>query len=76
MDIIIYIDFNYQVSYSVKFQCINKKCTMNYSYFPIIYKSEYDLLEIRDKLLDNNVIPRSYFYPSLNKLPYVQDTDV
>ncbi|QUH30227.1 DegT/DnrJ/EryC1/StrS family aminotransferase [Vallitalea guaymasensis] len=63
-------------NYSVKFQCINKKCTMNYSYFPIIFKSEYDLFKIRDKLLDNNVIPRRYFYPSLNKLPYVQDADV
>lgn len=61
---------------SLRFQDINKKCTMNYSYFPIIFKSEEELIRVRDRLLENGIMPRRYFYPSLNKLPYVQDEQV
>ncbi|MFN9596653.1 MAG: DegT/DnrJ/EryC1/StrS family aminotransferase [Bacteroidota bacterium] len=43
----------------------------NNSYFPIIFKSEKDLLNAQVELNSNNIFPRRYFYPSLNKLPYV-----
>jgi len=29
-------------------------------------KDEYQLLEVIDKLQDNNIFPRRYFYPSLD----------
>ncbi|GKX30821.1 aminotransferase DegT [Vallitalea longa] len=61
---------------SIKYQVINNKCSMNYCYFPIILKSEVELLKIRDKLIDNEIIPRRYFYPSLNTLPYVKNCSV
>jgi len=47
----------------------------NYSYYPIIFESEDDLLAIERKLKENNIVPRRYFYPSLNKLPYVNNLD-
>ena len=38
---------------------------INFSYFPCVLKNESSLLEILDKLKDNNIFPRRYFYPDL-----------
>ncbi|MBS1745659.1 MAG: DegT/DnrJ/EryC1/StrS family aminotransferase [Bacteroidetes bacterium] len=43
----------------------------NYSYFPVIFKSENLLLKAMIALKEMDIIPRRYFYPSLNKLPYL-----
>lgn len=43
----------------------------NYAYYPIILRTEKDLLKIVDELNKENIIPRRYFYPSLNTLDYV-----
>lgn len=38
----------------------------NYSYFPVIFDSEERLLQIEQKLKENNIYARRYFYPSVN----------
>ena len=38
----------------------------NYSYFPLIFESEEELLKVERKLNDNQIYPRRYFYPSVN----------
>jgi len=38
----------------------------NYSYFPIIFNTENELLIIENKLKDNNIFARRYFFPSVN----------
>lgn len=43
----------------------------NYSYFPVVFKSENVLMRVFSRLNENNIFPRRYFYPSLNTLPYV-----
>jgi dTDP-4-amino-4,6-dideoxygalactose transaminase len=43
----------------------------NYAYFPIFFQDEKVLLTVREKLSLQNVNTRRYFYPSLNKLPYI-----
>lgn len=43
----------------------------NYSYYPVIFESEEQLLRIEKKLNENKIIPRRYFYPSLNTIEYV-----
>ncbi len=43
----------------------------NYSYYPIIFKSEEALLKAMKELNDNWIYPRRYFYPSLSTLPFV-----
>jgi len=50
---------------------IREHTQWNYSYYPVTFESEAKLLEIQQKLTDKNIIPRRYFYPSLNTLPYV-----
>ncbi len=44
----------------------------NYSYYPVIFKNEAQLLAIQKKLNEHQIFPRRYFYPSLNTMPYVQ----
>ncbi|MCS7029472.1 MAG: DegT/DnrJ/EryC1/StrS family aminotransferase [Bacteroidia bacterium] len=56
---------------SIRFLKIRDETEWNYSYFPIILSSEDQLLHIREILRKNNIFPRRYFYPSLNKLPYL-----
>lgn len=43
----------------------------NYGYYPIVFKSEADLLKIKAHLFANEINTRRYFYPSLNELPYL-----
>ena len=43
----------------------------NYSYFPLIFESEDILIQVQQILNSNNIFPRRYFYPSLNKIEYV-----
>lgn len=52
---------------------ISNKIKYNYSYYPIILKSESELLGLIKKLNKNNIYPRRYFYPSLNTLPYLNN---
>lgn len=48
----------------------------NYSYYPILFESEYVLLKVRDALNKQDVFPRRYFYPSLNTLPYLKSRKI
>lgn len=48
----------------------------NYSYYPIIFKSERDLLQILFKLNELNIFPRRYFYPSLNTIDYLKGSSM
>jgi len=42
----------------------------NYSYYPVLFNNETQLFTIQKLLNKGGVIPRRYFYPSLNLLPY------
>ena len=44
----------------------------NYAYYPVVFKSEEELLNVFAQLNKQDIFPRRYFYPSLNKLQYVQ----
>lgn len=43
----------------------------NYSYYPILFENEKTLIDFENKLLNYGIQGRRYFYPSLNKLPYL-----
>lgn len=51
---------------------IREETVWNYSYFPVVFPSEAEMLLTKKALNDKNIFPRRYFYPSLNKLPYVK----
>jgi len=50
---------------------IRENTIWNYSYYPVLFQSEKQLLEIQAVLNQLQIFPRRYFYPSLNKVPYV-----
>ncbi len=45
----------------------------NYSYYPVIFSTEKQLLRIQNELMNEDIIPRRYFYPSLNTINYVEN---
>lgn len=60
---------------NVQFQEI-KLGETNYSYFPIIFNSEEQLLKVEKELHEAQIIPRRYFYPAVNTysaiVPYIE----
>ena len=55
---------------------IRAKTKWNYSYYPGIFNSEATLLKVEEALLKKDIIPRRYFYPSLNTIPYVKGKEM
>lgn len=44
----------------------------NYNYYPVLFSSHEEMMRARKALMDQDINPRRYFYPSLNTLPYLQ----
>lgn len=44
----------------------------NYAYFPVVFPSEAALIKARDRMNEDYIFPRRYFYPSLCDLPYIK----
>ena len=38
----------------------------NYAYYPVLFPSKDVMLSARQSLIENSIMPRRYFYPSLN----------
>jgi dTDP-4-amino-4,6-dideoxygalactose transaminase len=49
--------------------------TFNYAYYPVVFTSEAVLKRVMNALREQGVNTRRYFYPSLNKLPYLSAND-
>ncbi len=50
---------------------IRENTVWNYSYYPVVFESETQLLEVQKSLNEAEIFPRRYFFPSLNTIPYV-----
>lgn len=55
----------------VQLLIIRENTQWNYSYYPVIFKDESQLLKVKEALNMVDIFPRRYFYPSLNALPYI-----
>jgi dTDP-4-amino-4,6-dideoxygalactose transaminase len=51
---------------------IRENTQWNYSYFPVIFNSEEELLKVQQKLNEAEIFPRRYFYPSLNTIDFIK----
>jgi dTDP-4-amino-4,6-dideoxygalactose transaminase len=58
----------------LQLQDMNTRFGNNYSYFPVAFKDEEHLLDIVQRLNREDINPRRYFYPSLNKLEYLDQS--
>jgi len=56
----------------VQFQKQNENATENYSYFPVVFTNEAQLLKAQKALNEQEIFPRRYFYPSLDTLTYIE----
>lgn len=60
----------------VGFQIWNTKSNNNNSYAPVLFDSEAELLKVESKLKKSNIVPRRYFYPSLDTLSYTETQQI
>jgi len=44
----------------------------NFAYYPLVLESQQKVFDTMKKLAEKNIFPRRYFYPSLNKLPFLR----
>ncbi|MDY0036824.1 MAG: DegT/DnrJ/EryC1/StrS family aminotransferase [Zoogloea oleivorans] len=44
----------------------------NYAYYPVLFSSHEVMMQVRKALLEHDIVPRRYFYPSLNTLPFLR----
>lgn len=59
------------LSNSVQTIDLREGTNWNYSYFPVVFETEELLLKVIQKLNEQDINPRRYFYPSLNTLDFV-----
>jgi dTDP-4-amino-4,6-dideoxygalactose transaminase len=64
---------NFEILKSIK---IRENTTWNYSYYPIIFETESQLLNVQAALNKENIMPRRYFYPSLNTIEYTNGVEM
>jgi dTDP-4-amino-4,6-dideoxygalactose transaminase len=58
----------------IKKLAIIDNTSWNCSYYPVIFETQDYLLQVEQLLQEKNIIPRRYFYPSLDTLPYVSES--
>ena len=68
----VYETYQKELKDLVEFQKQNENSTQNYSYFPVIFETEEQLLEVQKALSEKQIFPRRYFYPSLDTLEYIE----
>ena len=57
---------------SLKFQSKPRELDYNFAYYPIVFKTEEQLLSALEAFQAREIFPRRYFYPSLPKLQAYQ----
>lgn len=55
----------------LRFQKIPDDTDYNHAYFPVMFETETDLLRTVQRLNDQEIFPRRYFYPALSQVPYL-----
>jgi dTDP-4-amino-4,6-dideoxygalactose transaminase len=55
---------------------INQFSDYNYAYYPVVFRSEKDCLEVLRALEKEEIFARRYFYPVLSQLDYVNQIEM
>ena len=59
-------------NFNIRRPLVSMQSDFNYSYYPIIFTDEVELLRYKNELEKAGILGRRYFYPSLNHLTYTQ----
>lgn len=73
---VLYENYKIGLKNRVVFPEIAEDSVLNYSYFPIIFKDEDELLSIQDALNKKDIFPRRYFEQSLDGLEFIQKEQI
>lgn len=73
-EVIVEYDERLKNQNNIKHLNIRTETDWNNSYYPVLFESESTLLKVESAFKENNILSRRYFYPSLNNLPYVEDS--
>lgn len=65
-----------ELSELVEFQQWSEGATNNYGYQPVLLRSESEVKRVQEALGKEQIVPRRYFYPSLDSLDFLQATDI
>lgn len=68
-------EYHKRLNGSVKIIQSSNKIKWNYAYLPVVFRSEEKALQAVEKLNAEDIYPRRYFHPSLNKLSYLNKTN-
>lgn len=49
------------------------KDDFNYAYYPVVFENSTQMNQVKEALELENVFTRRYFYPSLNRLPFLKE---
>ncbi|MBC7797303.1 MAG: DegT/DnrJ/EryC1/StrS family aminotransferase [Pyrinomonadaceae bacterium] len=55
---------------------LREETEYNFAYYPVLFETEQSLLQTKDALNKQEIFPRRYFYPGLDRLPYVEPCSV
>lgn len=55
---------------------IRPETQWNFSYYPLLFPDENTTIKIEAQLKNNQILPRRYFYPSLNTIRYTGGTSL
>ena len=58
-------------SLALQKQQITAGTDYNYSYYPVLFASEEQVIRVLGALKEKDIFPRRYFYPPLNSLDYI-----
>ena len=67
----VYLTYKKKLTDKVRICLSVDKQKHNYAYIPIVFNNNSTLNEAITRLNERQIFPRRYFFPSLNKLPYI-----
>lgn len=68
--------YTQQLEKYVQLQKKSNDATQSYSYFPVVFKTQEEMIKVRAALLEHDIAARQYFKPSLDTLPYIDCDEV
>lgn len=67
---IVFEHYEDELPYNMKrLKPLLKNFKYNFSYYPVIFDEEEELIQVKSRLQDEGIYTRRYFFPSLNLLP-------
>lgn len=68
----IYTRYERGLNGAVMMPALHDGATRNHAYLPLVFRSSDERASVESALKAQQIIPRRYFYPSLNTLPYLE----